>query len=151
MTIAIVDSGFVYALFDTDDKHHEKALSIIGDTQWEFYTPPVIFVEIFKLMADREKSGHRSRASLVRDFARGLTIVSEQPGFYFEELTPADTYRVIQILNQYADSGVDYVDAVVVALAERFRTPYVMTTDQDDFRRYVPNFTQHFILPLFDL
>jgi hypothetical protein len=39
----------------------------------------------------------------------------------------------------------------VIATAERFGTPYVMTVDEKDFRRYVPNFTPHFILPVFDL
>jgi predicted nucleic acid-binding protein len=150
VTITIVDSGFIYALLDTDDRHHTKALSILNDSRWRFYVPSVTLVEVFKLMTNREVYGVQEQAFQIKRFAEGLTKIVEELGFEFQEITFDDYRRVVELLERYADSRIDLVDAVVVAMAERFRTHYIMTTDEKDFRRYRPDFTTAFELPLFN-
>ena len=150
MTVAIVDSGFLYAVLDIDDRYHDAALSILNDNRWQFYVPHVILVEVFHDSLARQRSPHRSRQLIVHHFAQGLTIVTEELGLHFEEITPTDYRLIAQLLRKYADAGIDYVNAVVVALAERFGTRYIMTVDARDFRTYVPSFAPHFVLPLFD-
>jgi predicted nucleic acid-binding protein len=80
-----------------------------------------------------------------------LIVITERLGFRLEDLTLSDYRRISELLEEYADSGIDYVDAAVVALAERYHIQNIMTLDQRDFRRYRPNFADHFILPIFDL
>ncbi len=41
--------------------------------------------------------------------------------------------RTAQILGIYADSGVDYVDALIVAVSERLRIRTVLTFDRRHF------------------
>ena len=149
MTITIVDSGFVYALFDTADYFHKQAQSIIHDSRWRFYLPTVTLVEVFKLMISRETYGRTEYEFQVKRFAQGLRDIVERLPFEFEEATRSDPIRAAELLDEYADSGIDFVDAVVVTIAERYQTPYIMTVDQRHFRVYRPNFEPHiFILPM---
>ena len=147
MTIAIVDSGFAYALIDTYDKYHEKAWELLKQPWWDFRVPAEVLVEVFHTKIQRYM---QSRSYATETFAENLLLLIEKTPFQFEPLTPSDYHLISRLLHQYADSGIDYVDAVVVALAERFGTRHIMTVDERDFRTYVPSFAPHFVLPLFD-
>lgn len=148
--LAVVDSGFVLALLAEDDQHHARAWELLQDSQWDFRLPPEVFVEVFHTRIRRAVSAYQSRAYITQAFADVLPWLIEESPLMLEEMTTDDYQRVAQLLSQYADSGIDYVDAVIVAMAERLRTRYIMTTDERDFRRYVPNFASYFILPVFD-
>jgi predicted nucleic acid-binding protein len=59
-----------------------------------------------------------------------------------------DLERVGQILEQYADSQLDFVDAVIVAISERLRITRVLTLDRRDFSIMRPIHCDYFeILP----
>jgi predicted nucleic acid-binding protein len=150
--ITNVDSGFAYALIDSDDKFHSKAWSILRQKQWDFRVPAEIFVEVSHRRIGLAFHHIRKddRKYRIDTFAENLTLLIERTPFQIEQTSLADYRHVTQLLHQYADAGIDFVDAVVVALAERFATPYIMTIDERDFRRYIPSFTSHFILPIFD-
>lgn len=148
MTAAIVDTGFVFALLDRDDQYHPKALSILRDDQWVLYMPSAILVEVFHLRLHRHRRKTTQR-QVIQDFAKALRIITRELGFRFPEMTLSDYDRVSQLLDKYADSKIDYVDAVVIATAERFGTRHILTVDEVDFRRYVNYAGEHFILPLF--
>ena len=63
-------------------------------------------------------------------------------------MTAKDLERVNQILEQYADSQLDFVDAVIVAIAERLRITRVLTLDRRDFSIMRPRHCDYFeILP----
>jgi predicted nucleic acid-binding protein len=56
--------------------------------------------------------------------------------------------RVAEILDEYADSRIDFVDASVMAIAERFDIHKILTLDQRDFRLFQPQHCDCFeILP----
>ena len=46
--------------------------------------------------------------------------------------------RVAEILDEYLDSRIDFVDASVMAVAERYGSTKILTLDQRDFRLYRP-------------
>ena len=149
--VAIVDSGYVHALIDSDDRHHAKAWTLLKQSRWNFRVPPVIFVEVFHTRM-RDAIAKDRQVYITQQFAKALRwLVGDEVPFQLEDMALSDYRRVAELLDQYADSRIEYVDAVVIATAERFGTQYVMTTDKEDFRRYVPNFAPHFILPIFDL
>lgn len=57
-----------------------------------------------------------------------------------------DIDRSAEILAQYIDSKIDFVDACVMAIAERLNIQTVLTIDQRDFRLFRPNHCANFIL-----
>jgi len=57
-----------------------------------------------------------------------------------------DIERAAQILAQYADSKVDFVDAMVMAIAERLNITTILTIDQRDFGLFRPAHCQRFTL-----
>jgi predicted nucleic acid-binding protein len=52
--------------------------------------------------------------------------------------TEADYVRAADILEQYADSRIDFVDAIIMAIAERLSIQTVFTIDRRDFGIYRP-------------
>jgi predicted nucleic acid-binding protein len=56
--------------------------------------------------------------------------------------------RTAQLLEKYADSRVDFVDATVAAIAERLEITRILTLDRRDFQILRPKHSAHFeILP----
>jgi uncharacterized protein len=55
-----------------------------------------------------------------------------------EQVAPEDLIRTHQILEQYADSQLDFTDAAIVALAERLNVTRVYTLDRRDFSMIRP-------------
>jgi predicted nucleic acid-binding protein len=143
VTIAIVDTGFIVAILNTDDDYHQDALTIINDRQWRLYLPVVTLVEVFYLRKIIKKP-HIPRQ-------RMLKVITEELGFELEDRVLSDYRRVSELLEVYAHLKIDYVDAAIVAIAERYHAQHIMTLDERDFRRYKPNFADYFILPVFDI
>ena len=63
-----------------------------------------------------------------------------------ESLTAIDLERVIQILEQYADSQLDFVDAAIVAISERLGITRILTLDRRDFSLVRPRHCDYFEL-----
>lgn len=153
--IAIVDTGFAYALLDADDKHHVKSWQLLRDPTWKFRVPTEILVEVFHNRVGDAISGEGvtkdHRRFVIQTFAKDLRwLTGKSVLFELEEMAPSGYTRIAELLDLYAEIGIDYVDAVVIVTAERLQTKYIMTTDQRDFRQYRPRFAEHFILPIFD-
>jgi hypothetical protein len=62
--------------------------------------------------------------------------------------TSDDFSRTADIMEKYADSKIDFVDCMIVAMAERLNISRILTVDQRDFRILRPNHIPAFeILP----
>lgn len=61
-------------------------------------------------------------------------------------LIPEDIARTAAILRQYQDSRIDFVDASVMAIAERYRLDTILTLDRRDFSIYQPAHCSAFTL-----
>jgi uncharacterized protein len=62
------------------------------------------------------------------------------------ELTPGDISRSVEILQKYADTRIDFVDASVAAVAERLDVTRILTLDQRDFSLIRPKHCDYFEL-----
>ena len=63
-------------------------------------------------------------------------------------LTEEDLLRTAEILEVYQDSRIDFVDASVMAIAERLEIVKILTLDRRDFQLFRPRHCQFFqILP----
>lgn len=62
------------------------------------------------------------------------------------EVTPladSDLSRTADLLDQYHDSRLDFVDASIVAVAERLSITRILTLDQRDFRLVRPRHAEY--------
>lgn len=63
-----------------------------------------------------------------------------------EALVPADYERTAQLVDTYADMDLGFVDASVIAVAERLKIATVATINQRDFRVVRPTHVDAFTL-----
>jgi uncharacterized protein len=136
----IVDTGFLYALMDRTDKHHAKSVAFLQNLSptEQLILPTLTMVEITYFLLDR--LGHEA----MRKF---LAHVEASP-YQFEPLQASDMRRIHEVLEKYADSHLDFVDAFIVALAERLKVTQILTVDVRHFRTLRPLHCDYFeILP----
>jgi len=76
-----------------------------------------------------------------------VATVQDSP-FQLETITKADIRRIYELLEQYSDINLDFVDASITALAERLKVRQILTVDHRDFRIIRPSHCDYFeILP----
>ena len=134
----LLDTGFLYAVFDTDDRNHERAVQTITDLTGELLLPTAVLVELAYLLQAR--LGHTTM--------RGIMQRLMQQSLYLIPISSSDLIRINALLNQYADVQLDFVDAAIVALAERLNIHHILTVDRRDFSIIRPQHCAYFeILP----
>ena len=135
---ALLDTGFLYAVFDADDRHHAQVVNVIANWRGELLLPTAVLVELAYLLQSR--LGH----STMRHIMQRLM----QQSLYMIAITPPDLLRINNLLSQYADAELDFVDATIVTLAERYQVRHILTVDRRDFSIIRPHHCDYFtILP----
>lgn len=133
---ALLDTSFLFALTDRNDRNHTRVLTIAQSINEELVLPTVVLPEVCYLIASR--LGHGT----MRRFLDELAASNIQ----LEPLTLADLQRINEILNQYSDSQLDFVDATIIAIAERENITRVLTLDRRDFTLIRPRHCDYFEL-----
>ncbi|MFN5263945.1 MAG: type II toxin-antitoxin system VapC family toxin [Pseudanabaena sp.] len=137
MTV-VLDTSFLFALTDLTDLNHDRVLAVVQSINEPLLLPSFVLPEVCYLIASR--LGHQA----MRKFIANLVV----SGVQIESMMATDLERVGQILEQYADSQLDFVDAVIVAISERLRITRVLTLDRRDFSIMRPIHCDYFeILP----
>lgn len=131
---AILDTSFLFALTDLSDRNHNRVLSVAQTINELLVLPTVVLPEVCYLIASR--LGH----PVMRQFLSNLVDNNIQ----LESLTPDDLKRVNEILEQYADSKIDFVDAAIVTIAERSGITRILTLDRRDFSLFRPKHCGYF-------
>lgn len=73
---------------------------------------------------------------------RQFLIRLQADGVLIESLSKLDLARTSAILEQYADAHIDFVDATIMALAERLNVVRILTVDERHFRLFRPKHCQ---------
>jgi uncharacterized protein len=133
---AVLDTSFLFALADRSDRNHDRVLAVAQTISEPLLLPVAVLPEICYLIASR--LGHQA----MRQFLANLVASSTQLG----SIALTDLERVNQILDQYADSQLDFVDAVIVVIAERTGITRVLTLDRRDFSIVRPRHCDYFEL-----
>lgn len=137
METAIADTGFIVALLNRSDPCHLNVVGIYTQMQTAIL-PQTVLAEVAYLV------GRDAGIPTVIAFLRGLSVSR----FQLTALIEPDINRIAEILEQYQDSRIDFVDASVMAVAERYNTRTILTLDQRDFRLFRPQHCENFeILP----
>lgn len=135
---ALLDSGFLYATVDQDDKNHARVMQVLASRKERLLLPTIVLTETTHLLAARR--GHL----VMRQFIWRLA----QHPFPLVNPIQDDFPRIYDLLDQYANLRLDFVDATIIALAERFNIQRILTVDQRDFRAVRPKHCPYFeILP----
>lgn len=136
-TLAVADTGFIVALVNSADTMHPVVARVYSQ-QKRILLPQTVLTEVAYLV------GREAGVATVVAFLRGLSASK----FDLVALTEQDLLRTAEILDEYKDSKVDFVDGTVMAVAERYGSKKILTLDQRDFRLFRPRHCDSFeILP----
>lgn len=127
MTV-LIDTNLLVAAASPRDLNHAAARQALQNITGIRIVPAPVLPEMFYLLVARVN--YQTAVGMYRRVRIG--------SFQIEPLTSADMARMEAIMLQYADNQFDYVDAAIMALAERLDIEDVYTFDQRDFRAFRP-------------
>jgi predicted nucleic acid-binding protein len=136
MPAILVDTGPLYAMADRDDDWHSRVVRFLGRSRDELIVPVAVLPEAAYLLAAH--LGPDAEGKLVR------SVVNGEMGL--AELTTRDMRRALELLERYAAARIGFVDATVVATAERLKISRILTTDRRDFSLIQPRHCKAFEL-----
>jgi uncharacterized protein len=124
----ILDTGVLFAALDINDPDHSACRDLIEMASEEVIIPAPILGEVDYFISRELYPG--VLLALLRDIRVG--------NFRVVELVAEDYTRIEEIVSQYRDSDVGFVDAAVLALVERFNEARVATIDTKHFAMMRP-------------
>src|SRR5262245_55266039 len=101
----ICDTGGVYALYDADDAHHDRAEASVDQRPGPLWLPVLVLAEIDYLLTTR----------LGVDAALDFLESVEQGAYSLVPLLGEDVTRCRELVAQYRDFGLGLADASVAA------------------------------------
>ncbi|HRF99117.1 MAG TPA: PIN domain-containing protein [Aggregatilineales bacterium] len=144
MTINILlDSSFLFALNSPNDEKHLDSLQVSLLKNTKYLIPDVALTEVTYLM--RRDSGLGQKAVL--EFLKMISTSS----FILLPVIKEDIGRACEVMSEYSDAKLDFVDCCIFALAERLKIIHICTFDMRDFRMFRPKHVNHFTLLPVDL
>jgi hypothetical protein len=118
--VIVADTSAIVALIDRDDRHH----AALGDAfRAAWVLPWAILPEVDHIVATR--LGQAAAVAFRADVASG--------GFSVEWHGDEDLQRAVELDAAYTDLRLGFVDAVVMATAERLEASAIATLDLRDF------------------
>lgn len=128
MTV-IADTGPLYALVDADDEWHDRVVEWWRANREPVVVPVCVLPEVCYLLHTR--ISQQAEAVFVRAVAEGEFVV--------EPLETEDITRAAMLVEKYSDLELGFVDATVIATAERLDATEVLTTDRRHFSAVKPS------------
>jgi predicted nucleic acid-binding protein len=119
----VADTGAIYALIDASDAWHKRVADWWGNAGESVVLPVTTLAEVTYLLQTR--IGPVAEEAFVRAIADGEFVV--------EVIDDDDMPRIADVMHSYRDFPLGFVDASVVAIAERLETRDVLTTDRKHF------------------
>lgn len=132
----VVDTGPLVAVADRDDAHHQACTAWFDACTEPIVVPAPVIVEVCWLLGRRV--GPDAESAFLAGFSGGDPRI--------EPLIASDYQRASQLVATYADLDLGFVDAAVVAVAERFQVETVATINHRDFRVVRPSHRDSFHL-----
>lgn len=134
----LLDTGFLYALLNSNETRHTDVLRASRSVDGPIYLPTVVTTEVAYLL----------QRDLGSDALAEFIDMLATESFVLVEPTVADFQRAAAVVRQYQDSQIDFVDAIIVAIAERLNIVRILTIDARHFRMFRPQHCPAFeILP----
>jgi uncharacterized protein len=134
--VALLDTSFLFALADSNDRNHNRVLRAAQNLTGSLLLPIPVLPEVCYLLASR--LGHTAMRRFLEELAASDAVL--------EPIDHLDLQRINELLDQYADSQLDFVDAALVSISERHGIRRILTLDRRDFAMIRPKHCDHFEL-----
>ncbi len=121
---AIVDTGAIIALLDTDEFSHKTCVKTLASLPLPLLTTEAVLTELFHLIAARNLSVERAWKFVLS----GAVMV--------KPCADSDLSALRALMAQYKNRPMDFADATLVHLAGRESITTIFTVDRDDFETY---------------
>ena len=133
----LADTGFLLAVLANDDPRHEVCVETLR-REPQILVCDVVLPELAYLVL--RDLNHRMLATFLRSVGVGrVTYLST---------TRAELVRAADLIEQYADARIDFVDCVIVAMAERLNITRILSVDRRHLTMIRPKHCAYFeILP----
>lgn len=119
----LADTGPLYAAADQDDGRHADVRAFLERNSEPILVPATVLPEVCYFL-DRHL-GSAAEIRFMRSVMDGDLIL--------EAVTAEDLPRCVEVMEQYADNRLGFVDASVVAVAERLNITRILTIDRRHF------------------
>jgi len=119
----LVDTGAIFGLYRAGDAWHDRLRRWIAANRADLVVPVTVLQETAYLMGT--VLGPAAEATLLRTAAGGDLVV--------EQLEMPDVARSADLIEAYRDFPIGFVDASIVAVAERLEVTELLTTDRRHF------------------
>lgn len=130
----ILDTNIIFSMMDKDDREHLKIKGFFQENNDFLYIlPSTAIIEICYLI--------RTRLSPHLEI-KFLEEINQN--FNLEPIKDIDILRIIEILKKYDTLNIGYVDASIVAIAERLKINKILTLDKKHFGVLVPRGFDYF-------
>lgn len=130
----LLDTSFWFALLNRHEKQHLAVVSVAQKITEPVLTVTPVTAEVAYLV--RRDLGQTALSQFIASLV--------EPDFQPVEPMRVDYQRAAAIVQQYQDAHIDFVDAFLVAVAERLNIRHILTLDQRHFRlfrfQHCPNF-----------
>ena len=118
----LVDAGFVVALLNRDDGHHQWARTQASELPPPWQSCEAALSEAFHLLGTR---GVPALAALLRRDAMRISF-----------RLATDLEPVLSLMKKYADVPMDFPDATLVLIAEQSATDRILSLDRRGFASF---------------
>ena len=132
----LLDSGFLFATLNDSEPEHQSTIRVIKDIREPIVLPVPAVTEVAYLLA--RDIGQEAAADFIGSLAE-TDLTLETP-------TKEDLIRCSGLIRQYSDANIDFVDALIVAIAERLNITRLLTLDRRDFQIIRPKHCSSFEL-----
>lgn len=132
----IVDTGIIYALTDKNDTWHRKSVDFVTTFNGRLIIPSTLLPEACYLI--NKYLGQDAEAVFINSLINREMLI--------EHFDITDLQRCTKLLNKYADADFGFVDASIMAIAERMNICKILTTDRRHFSIVRPGHCSSFTL-----
>lgn len=132
----LIDSGFLRVLFDSRHPRYIEAQNASKIHGSRLLVPNVVLTEALYLM--QREGGVRASIRLLESL--------QQANFQLVSITQSDLRRIQEVMTEYIDVRLDFVDCCIVTLAERLNITTIATYDRRDFTIIRPKHCEYFEL-----
>ena len=132
----LLDTSAILALSDTRHHLHKAIKNLVLKKEDIYIIPSTVIVEVCQLL--KYRFGSMVELKFLEEINKS--------NFIMETIQLADISRIMEILVKHRDFHVGYVDASIVAVAERLGTNKILTLDKKHFNGLIPSGFAYFEL-----
>jgi len=115
----LIDAGPFIALFDKDDKYHEKVKDFLKKFHGHLTTTWPVLTEVCHLLD--------FNVNVQIDFLKWI----QRKAIMIHELEDQHLSRIIELTEKYSDVPMDLADASLMVVAETEKITHIITIDSD--------------------